>query len=192
MNRAEWADIAEFIEEGFDHPPDDPWTDRKDRVYERALSGYDATVVAAAVRKLALTRGAAPGPTWRPPIAAVLATIEHDPGVPSWDEAQALIFAPPSRVRALGMLHPCLEDFIRRNGGLAALRKLPVEDADEGKWERKRLQKAYDAHRAGWVDKRHHALALGVPWNRRPVVLDPISAAGLRPVPSTPQIGAAA
>lgn len=189
MNRAEWADIAELLEEGFRHPAEDPWTDRKDRVYERMLSGYPAEVVAAALRKLLLG-----GKPFCPAIAEIVATIEHDPNVPSWDEAQALIFAPSSRVRRLGMLHPCLEDFIARNGGLASLRLLPVDDEDKqrGHWERKRLREAYEAHRAGWTDKRHHALALGVPWNRTPQVLDPISAAGLRPVPSTPQIGAAA
>jgi hypothetical protein len=189
VNRAEWADLAELLEEGFRHPADDPWTDRKDRVYERTLSGYPAEVVAAALRKLLLG-----GRPWCPAIAEIIGVIEHDPGVPSWDEAEALIFAPASRVRALGMLHPCLEAFIARHGGLAALRSLPVDEPEKnrGHWERKRLREAYDAHRAGWVDKQHHALALGEAFNPTPRVLDPISAIGLRPVPSTPQIGAAA
>ena len=187
MNRAEWADLAELLEEGFRHPAEDPWTDRKDRVYERMLGGYRAEVVAAALRKLLLG-----GKPFCPAIAEIVAVIEHDPGVPSWDEARELIFAPASRVRALGMLHPCLEAFIARHGGLAALRRLPVDDDRNGHWERKRLREAYDAHRAGWVDKRHHALALGEAFNPAPRVLDPISAIGLRPVPSTPQIGAAA
>jgi hypothetical protein len=183
MDQVQWDDIAETLEYGFKWPASDPWGDARERVYQRVLGGYPHEPVQAALGKLMLR-----GEPWGPAIAEIAAALEHDPGLPSWDEVSAVLFAAPHRVRRLGKVHPAMADWIGRQGGLNAIRRLPVA-APDGHWELKRLRESWAEHREQWTDRRHHTIALGR-GDGQLKQLQPLAAAGL--APSAPQIGAAA
>lgn len=186
MDQVQWDMIAETLEYGFKWPQGDPWGDTRERVYQRVLGGYPFEPVQAALGKLMLR-----GEPWGPAIAEIAAALEHDPGLPSWDEVAQVLFAPAHKVRRLGKVHPAVADWIGRQGGLNAIRRLPVQDCTEGRWELKRLRDSWAEHAEQWTDRRHHNIALGR-GDGQPRQLQPLAAAGLSPVPSAPQIGAAA
>lgn len=179
MTEREWTGISIVLEECFKHPADRPWNERRKAAYRSMLSDYDAEQVEAAIRKLA--HGGTP---FVPAVPEIIAAIEHDPGIPTWPEAQRWIWATASAMRARGDQepHPCLAAFIDQQGGLEALRLLPVLDEVDGKWERKRLREQYAEHLETWKDRRGHALALGR-GDGGPRQLDPISALGIRALP---------
>ena len=183
MDQVQWDMIAETLEYGFKWPAGDPWGDTRERVYQRALGGYDFAPVQAALAKLMLR-----GEPWGPAIGEIAAALEHDPGLPSWTEVAQVLFASPSHVRRLGKAHPALVEWIRRMGGLNAIRRLPVQ-GEQGHWEVKRLRDSWCEHADLWTDRRHHSIALGR-GDGKPRQLEPLAAAGLVQVPSAPQIGA--
>lgn len=188
MDQAQWDDIAETLEYGFTWRTGEEWTAAKERTYQRWLAGYDQAPVVAALGKLMLARE-----KWGPAIADIVGMIEHDPGLPSWAEVEAVLFAPAHRVRRLGKVHPAMAAWIGRMGGLNAIRRLPVDDPEKnrGDWIRKDLRTSWAEHAEQWTDRRHHNIALGR-GDGQPRQLQPLAAAGLSPVPSAPQIGAAA
>lgn len=185
MDQAQWDEIAETLEYGFTWRTGEEWTAAKERTYQRWLGGYDHPVLVAALGKLMLARE-----KWGPAIADIVGAVEHDPGLPSWDEVAQVLFAPPHRVRQLEKGHPAMVEWIRRHGGLNAIRQLPTQGED-GHWEVKRLRESWAEHAEQWTDRRHHSIALGR-GDGQLKQLQPLAAAGLVAVPSAPQIGAAA
>lgn len=186
MDQAQWDEIAETLEYGFTWRTGEEWTAAKERTYQRWLGGYDHAIIVAALGKLMLARE-----KWGPAIADIVGAVEHDPGLPSWAEVQQVIFAPAHKVRQLGKVHPAMAAWIGRMGGLNAIRRLPVADEQQGRWELKRLRDSWTEHAEQWTDRRHHNIALGR-GDGQLKQLQPLAAAGLAPVPSAPQIGAAA
>lgn len=186
MNQVEWDRIAETLEYGFTWRTGEEWTDTKERVYRTWLDGYEQAPVLAALGKLMLAER-----KWGPAIADIVGAIEHDPGIPQWPAVQRIIFASDSELRRLGDLHPALQQWISRQGGLRALRLRPVNDEQSGRWEAKELRESWAEHVEQWTGRRHHTIALGR-GDGNLTRLQPLAAAGLAPVPSAPQIGAAA
>ena len=172
MNDRDWTGISIILEECFKHPADRPWSERRKAAYRSMLSDYTAEQVTVAVRKLA--QGGVP---FLPAVPEIVAAIEHDPGIPTWPEAARHVFATPATLRRLGAPHPALAVFIDQQGGIDALRLLPVE-GEEGKWERKRLREQWAEHVEQWMDRKHHAVALGR-GDGGPRRLDPISSLGM-------------
>ena len=173
MNQIEWDEIAQTLEYGFKWPASDPWSDSREQVYQRILGQFDKPVVEAALTKLLLR-----GEPWGPAVAEIVGAIQDDPGVPTWPEVEQHLFAPPSQLRKLGDPHPAVAAFIRSQGGLDQIRRLPVEDPSRGPWELKRLREQYAEHLAVWKDRSDHAAAIGAT-HTSPHRLNPISAIGL-------------
>jgi hypothetical protein len=59
-----------------------------------------------------------------------------------------------------------------------SLRRLPVDDPEQGKWEQKKLREQWAEHMEAWDSRREHMVALGR-GDGGPRRLDPISALGL-------------
>jgi hypothetical protein len=146
--------------------------DEKDS-YRIALGDLPGEHVLLALKKLL-----AAGQVFTPKPGEIIAAIEHDPGVPTWAEAQCHIFATPATLRRRGAPHPALAAFIDQMGGLDTLRLLPIDDPQDGKWERKRLREQYTEHLEAWDARREHTFAIGR-GDGGPRRLDPISAVGL-------------
>jgi hypothetical protein len=146
--------------------------DKKDS-YRIALGELPGEHVLLALRKLV-----AQGQVFTPTPGEIISAIEQDPGVPTWAEAEARIFATPSTLRRLGAPHPALASFVDQMGGMDRLRRLPVDDVEQGKWERKRLREQWAEHLEAWDSRREHMVALGR-GDGGPRRLDPISALGL-------------
>jgi hypothetical protein len=145
--------------------------DEKDS-YRIALGDLPGEHVLLALKKLL-----AKGQVFTPKPGEIIAAIEHDPGLPTWPEAERHVFATPATLRRLGAPHPALAAFIEQQGGIDALRRLPIEGED-GKWERKRLREQWAEHVEHWTDRKHHFVAVGR-GDGGPRRLDPISALGL-------------
>lgn len=173
MTDREWTAISVVLEEGFKHPADRPWNERRKTVYRSLLDGYPADQVEAAIRKIIRT-----GVPFVPAVPEIVAAIQGDPGIPTWPEVEQHLFASPSQLRKLGDPHPTVAAFIRAQGGLDQIRRLPILDPARGPWELKRLREQYAEHVAVWKDRGDHAAAIGAP-HGSPHRLNPISTIGL-------------
>lgn len=169
MNDREWTAISIVLEEGFKHPADRPWNERRKNAYRLMLAEYTADQVEAAIRKLVRT-----GIPFVPAVPEIVAAIEDDPGMPTWPEVERYLFATPSQLRRLGDPHPAVAAFISAQGGLEQIRRLPVNDQEKnrGDWERKRLREQYAEHLDVWKHRRDHTAALGAA-HTSPHRLDP-------------------
>lgn len=175
MNDVEWDEIAEDLEYGFKWPPSDPWSGDRERVYRRHLDEYPAAVVKAAIAKLSEQ-----DLTWGPTYSRILSAMQHDPGIPTWPEARALLFgktgALTGHVRGtpdtnprywtdretaaltrLQALHPVLLAFVAAQG-VQHLMERPV-DGEDGKWTEIRLRDDYERHVKAWEDRGQHVRA---------------------------------
>jgi hypothetical protein len=138
MTDEQWAVFEQLLAHGWSAPRQ--WDQPTGDAYRLVLDGYDPDQVLLALQRL-IHRG---GP-FRPSIAEVVAAINADAALPTFDEAYNAIWEKGGYVWTgrLDGLHELVVLFIEARGGLEGCRRERVADPDYGGAVRQQLATAW-------------------------------------------------
>lgn len=138
----EWRVFCSLLEECW---PGE-FSDNARRAWRVMLDPYTPAECLQALRELA-----AQGGRFRPAVSELVAVLRRDPGMPTFDEAWAMLFGPGGAltkrhpIPALDRVHPVVQSFAHRQG-IDRLRRLDVHCPQNGHWRRREIKDAWDAH----------------------------------------------
>lgn len=177
MEDRAWTLIEAVLEECFSSRR--PWSERTSGSYRLMLDAYEPEAVTLALRKIA-----AGGQKYRPSAGDIIAAIEEDPGVPTFEELYRRLFASPGGIlskrpdqcvlEAAALVHPFVAVFVEEQG-IQRLRTLPIYDEDYGELRLKELREAWDRLVARQGDRLRHGLALAAGGHKQLGRLEPLS-----------------
>jgi hypothetical protein len=143
----DWGVIDQLLGEGWGQP----WDQRKSDAYRLVLGDYEVADVAMAIRRI-IERGGA----YRPSIPEVVAAMNTDAGMPTAEEAVALLIRAQYRS---GVLEGCHE-VVRAFSATVNVGMLPLNDPDWGHVERRRLGEQYEQFVERYKERQREGRAL--------------------------------